>query len=50
MKSKELVAILPEWRTEVRPIYFLYPSGKFLPQKLKGFIAIAERIMKPFLQ
>ena len=48
-KAKEFTPILPEWRSEVRPIHFVYPSGKFLLPKLKQFIACAEQVMKPGL-
>ena len=43
---KELVPVLPAWRTDVRPIHFVYPSAKFQLPKLKQFIAIAEKIMR----
>ena len=44
--AKELLPVLPGWRTDVRPIHFVYPSTKFQLPKLKNFIAIAETIMR----
>lgn len=49
VESKQLQAVLPSWRTDVRPIHFIYPSAKFQLPKLKQFIAIAEQVIKPRL-
>lgn len=49
-KNKNLVAVLPVWRTDIRPIHFVYPSAKFQLPKLKQFISCADRIMRENLQ
>ena len=50
IKSKDLVQILPKWRTEVRPVSFLYPSGKFVPPKVKYFMEKAEKTLQHILK
>ncbi len=42
LKNKDLVPVLPNWRTEVRPIRFIYPSQRFLLPKVKSFIEKSE--------
>lgn len=48
-RAKDLAAVLPEWRTDLRPVHFVYHSGRFLQPKLKQFILLAEKIMRPGL-
>lgn len=45
LKNKDLVQVLPDWRTEVRPISFVYASGRFLLPKVKQFIEKSENTM-----
>jgi DNA-binding transcriptional LysR family regulator len=45
-KSNQLVRVLPDWKTEVKPISFVYPSSKFMLPKLKEFIIFAEQSIK----
>ena len=50
VKAKELVQVLPKWKTEVRPVSFLYPSGKFVPAKVKHFMEKAEKTLQYILK
>ncbi|WP_413613256.1 LysR family transcriptional regulator [Bdellovibrio sp. HCB-110] len=49
-KRSKVVRILPEWRSDVRPISFVYPPQKFVNPKLKAFIEIATDILKERLK
>lgn len=49
-KKNKLVRILPEWRSDVRPVSFVYPPQKFVNPKLKAFIEIASDILKERLK
>jgi len=46
VKAGKLVRILSNWRTELRPVHFVYPSQKFVTPKIKVFIEIASEIIK----
>lgn len=46
VESKDLVAVLPGWRTEIQPIHFVYPNRQFLLPKIKQFMICAEKIMR----
>lgn len=46
VKSGKLVRILPDWRTPLNPIHFVYPSQKFVKPKLKAFMEMATEPMK----
>lgn len=50
VKAKELVQVLPKWRTEVRPVSFLYPAGKFVSPKVKYFMEKAEKTLQYVLK
>lgn len=50
IKSGKLVRILGHWRTETRPIHFVYPSEKFVSPKIKAFIEVAGDIIKEALE
>lgn len=41
LKEKKLVRVLPEWRSALVPIHFVYPGQKFLSPKVKSFISLA---------
>lgn len=44
--SKKLIRVLPEWRTSVNPVHFVYPGQKFVSPKLSSFITFAQPYIK----
>ena len=46
VKAGKLVRILPEWRTPLQNVHFVYPSQKFVKPKLKAFIEMATKPLK----
>lgn len=50
VREKRLVRVLPDWRSEVKPISFVYPAHKFVPPKLAGFIRVVGEAMKARLE
>lgn len=46
VKSKELIRILPEWRSHLAPLHFVYPAQRFVTPKLSAFIAMGAEAMK----
>lgn len=46
MHSKKLVRVLPDWRTSVNPVHFVYPGQKFVNPKLSSFITFAQPFIK----
>jgi len=50
MKKKQLVRILPDWRSDVRNISFVYPAHKFVSPKLSAFINLASDMIKERLK
>lgn len=46
VQSGKLVRILPEWRSHLTPIHFVYPAQRFVTPKLSAFIALAADIVK----
>lgn len=50
VKSGKLVRILKNWRTEIRPVHFVYPSQKFVSPKIKAFIEVASDLIKENLE
>ncbi|MEK2644894.1 LysR family transcriptional regulator [Bdellovibrio sp. BCCA] len=49
-KKNKLVRILPDWRSDVRPISFVYPPQKFVNPKLKAFMNLAIDDLKERLK
>lgn len=41
VKAKKLVRMLPEWRSALTPVHFVYPGQKFVNSKLSAFMEIA---------
>jgi DNA-binding transcriptional LysR family regulator len=41
LKSEKLVRVLPEWRTQLRPVHFVYAEQKFASLKVRTFIETA---------
>jgi DNA-binding transcriptional LysR family regulator len=47
----KLVRVLPDWRTQLNPIHFVYPAQKFVMPKLNSFIEFAtDTIRKSFIE
>jgi len=46
VKDKKLVRLLPEWRSPLNNVHFVYPSQKFVKPKLKAFIEMATEPLK----
>jgi DNA-binding transcriptional LysR family regulator len=46
-KNREkLVRVLPQWRGDKVSLSFVYPAQKFVPTKVRAFIAVAEAQLK----
>ena len=46
VEAGKLIRILPEWRTNLNPIHFVYPAQKFVTPKLSRFIAMSTEVIK----
>jgi DNA-binding transcriptional LysR family regulator len=46
VKNKQLVRILPEWRSHLTPIHFVYPAQRFVTPKLSAFISMGSEFIK----
>lgn len=46
VKNGKLVRILDNWRTDLRPVHFIYPSQKYISPKIKAFIEVSTEILK----
>lgn len=46
VKAGKLVRLLPEWRSPLTNVHFVYPSQKFVKPKLKAFIEMASGPLK----
>lgn len=46
VKAGKLVRILPEWRTSLTPLHFVYPAQRFVTPKLSSFITMALGALK----
>jgi DNA-binding transcriptional LysR family regulator len=46
VKAKQLVRILPEWRSHLTPIHFVYPAQRFVTPKLSSFISMGADFIK----
>ncbi len=51
IKAGKLVRILPEWKTSVSPVHFVYPGQRFVSPKLQAFMKFAgDDIKKIFVE
>lgn len=50
LKAGKLVRLLPEWRTPLNPVHFVYAAQKFVTPKLSAFIAMASESLKDGLK
>ncbi|MCK6597726.1 MAG: LysR family transcriptional regulator [Bdellovibrionaceae bacterium] len=46
VKSGELIRLLPEWRSLLSPVHFIYPSQRFVTVKLSSFIDESQGALK----
>lgn len=46
VEEKRLVRILSDWRTNVRPVQFVYPHQEFVPPKLKAFLNLGSEMIR----
>ena len=46
VNSGKLIRVLPEWRTNLNPVHFVYPAQKFVTPKLSAFIELASEEIK----
>ena len=46
LDSGKLVKVLPEWRTNLSSVHFVYPAQKFVTPKLTAFIKMATDVLK----
>ncbi|MGZ3771900.1 MAG: LysR family transcriptional regulator [Bdellovibrio sp.] len=49
-KTKKLVRILDDWRSEIRPVHFVYPQQEFISKKLSAFLQVATKIIRESLE
>lgn len=49
IKKGQLVRVLKEWRTEPRPVQFVYHAEKFVTARVKAFLQMATPIFKKHL-
>ena len=45
-RDGKLVRILEDWKTNVRPVSFVYPHQEFAPKKLTAFLDVATEIIR----
>jgi len=45
-KQEKLVRVLPQWRGDKVSLSLVYPAQKFVPTKVRAFIAVAEALLK----
>lgn len=50
MQLRKLVRILPDWRTSVNPVHFVYPGQRFVSPKLSSFITFAQPYIKTLFE
>ncbi|MNT82167.1 LysR substrate binding domain protein [compost metagenome] len=49
-RKNKLVRVLPDWRSEIAPLNFVYPAQKFTNPKLQNFISMAAEVFKARLK
>ncbi|WP_408097517.1 LysR substrate-binding domain-containing protein [Peredibacter sp. HCB2-198] len=47
--QEDLIRVLPEWKSSHRPVYFVYSAQKYLSPKIKIFMEIAEKKLRPII-
>lgn len=46
LQRKEVAAVLPEWDTAKQTFYAVYPPSRFVPQRVKLFVAFLSDLLK----
>jgi DNA-binding transcriptional LysR family regulator len=47
LRSGRLVHVLPEWRSELAPVFALFPSNRQLPNRVRVFVdAMADLLAR----
>ena len=46
VRNRTLVRILPEWRSNLAPVHFVYPAQRFVTPKLSAFMTMAADAIK----
>lgn len=46
VKEKKLERVLPDWRSILSPMHFVYPGQKFVTPKLTAFMSMASEVLK----
>ena len=50
IQSGKLIRILPDWKTVMNPVHFVYPAQKFVSPKLSSFIEFSSQKIKESLE
>lgn len=50
VKSGSLVRVLPQWRTALSPVHFVYPAQEFVSPKLSAFMEMATPGLKKIFE
>jgi DNA-binding transcriptional LysR family regulator len=45
-QANKLVRVLPEWRSGLNPVHFVYPAQRFVTPKLTAFMAMGTEALK----
>jgi len=45
-KQDKLVRVLPQWRGDKVSLSLVYPAQRFVPAKVRAFIAVSEELLK----
>ncbi len=46
VQSGKLIRILPDWRSSLSPVHFVYPAHRFVTPKLSAFMSMASTVLK----
>lgn len=46
LQSGKLIRVLPEWRSGLNPVHFVYPAQKFVTPKLSAFMAFSQEALR----
>jgi DNA-binding transcriptional LysR family regulator len=45
-KQGKIVRVLPQWRGEPAPLFFIYPAQRFVSPRVRAFIDLAEKCLR----
>ncbi|MEZ4816214.1 MAG: LysR family transcriptional regulator [Bdellovibrionota bacterium] len=49
IKRRKLIRPLPEWKSSIKPVHFVYPAQKYVPPKVKSFMEITLQPLQALL-